>query len=222
MTRILTRYTRFGRDRNALLIPTVALACAFAFDVVGEARKLPERAVPAIVVRTYDAADTATEFQQSALLVASAILDRAGVSVRWIRCDPNAFTAECRNPLGAYELAVRLIKLRERPSKSTLPLGEANLDVVRRTGSLATVYVNRVRWFADASSVDFATVLGRAIAHEIGHLLIGTTMHPSTGLMRAVWTPKDVAGEDWVFAEGDALALGQACRLRAGLARSTW
>ena len=173
-------------------------------------------------MRTYDAADTPTEFQQSALLAASAILDRAGVSVRWIRCDPNAFTAECRNPLGAYDLAVRLIKLRERPSKSTLPLGEANVDVVRRTGSLATVYANRVRWFADASSVDFATVLGRAIAHEIGHLLIGTTMHPATGLMRGVWAPKDVAGEDWVFADGDALALRQACRLRAqGLADRT-
>jgi hypothetical protein len=49
-----------------------------------------------------------------------------------------------------------------------------------------------------------------------------TTMHPTTGLMRAVWVPKEVAGEHWVFAEGDALALRQACRLRAGLARSTW
>jgi hypothetical protein len=111
--------------------------------------------------------------------------------------------------------------LRERPSTSTLPLGEANIDVVRRTGSLATVYANRARWFADASGVDLSTVLGRAIAHEIGHLLIGTTMHPPTGLMRGVWAAKDVAGEHWVFTEREAVALRQACRLRAGLALST-
>jgi hypothetical protein len=203
-------------------VAIVALAWGLAFGVVGETRELPASAFPPIVVRIYDAAGTPTEFQQSALQVAAAILDRAGVSVRWIRCAPNAFTAACRKPLGTYELAVRLIKLRERPSTPELPLGEANVDMVRRTGSLATVYANRVRWFADASGVDFSTVLGRAIAHEIGHLVIGTPMHSTTGLMRAVWAPKDVAGEHWVFAEGDALALGQACRLRAGLARSTW
>jgi hypothetical protein len=203
-------------------IAIVALAWGLAFGVVGETRDLPASDLPAMVVRTYDAADTPTEFQQSALLVAAAILDRAGLSVRWIRCNPNAFSAACRKPLGAYELAVRLVKLRERPTTPTLPLGEANVDVVRRTGSLATVYANRVRWFADASGVDFSTVLGRAIAHEIGHLIIGTTMHPTTGLMRAVWAPKEVAGEHWLFAEADAQALRLACRLRAGLDRSTW
>jgi hypothetical protein len=175
-----------------------------------------------MVVRIYDAAGTPSEFQQSALLVAAEILERAGVSVRWIRCNPNAFSAACRKPLGAYELAVRLVKLVERPTAPTLPLGEANVDVVKRTGSLATVYANRVRWFADASDVDFSTVLARAIAHEIGHLVIGTTLHPTTGLMRAVWAPKEVAGEHWVFAEADAQALRLACRLRAGLDRSTW
>jgi hypothetical protein len=202
----------FGR---APFIAIVAVAWGLAFDVVGETQELPASVLPAIAVRTYDAADIPAEFQRSALLVATAILDRAGVSVRWIHCDPNAFTPECRRPLNTDELAVRLVKLRERRSTSTLPLGEANVDVVTRTGSLATVYANRVRWFADASGVDFSTVLGRAIAHEIGHLLIGTTMHPATGLMRGVWAAKDVADEHWLFSEREAAALRQACRLRA-------
>ena len=203
-------------------VAIVALAGGLTFGVVGETRELPASALPAMVVRIYDAAGTPSEFQQSALLVAAEILERAGVSVRWIRCNPNAFSAACRKPLGVYELAVRLVKLSERPTAPTLPLGEANVDVVKRTGSLATVYANRVRWFADASDIDFSTVLGRAIAHEIGHLVIGTTLHPTTGLMRAVWAPKEVAGEHWVFAEADAQALRLACRLRAGLDRSTW
>jgi hypothetical protein len=198
-----------------------ALVWGLASGIVGGARALPQSALPPIVVRTYDAADIPAEYQQPALLAAAAILDRAGISVRWIRCDPDGFTAECKKPLDTYELAVRLLKLRERPSKSARPLGEANVDVVRRTGSLATVYANRVRWFADASGVDFSTVLGRAIAHEIGHLLMGTTMHPATGLMRGVWAPKEVAGEHWVFADRDALALREGWRLRADLAHST-
>jgi hypothetical protein len=205
---------RFGRQRQVVHIGIVALAWGLAVGIVGEARELPTSAFPSIVVRTYDAAATPTDAQASALLVAAAILDRAGVRVQWIRCDPDVHAAECRAPLGAYEVAVRLITVRERPTPSAR-LGAANVDVVRGGGSLATVYANRVRWFAEASGVDFSTVLGRAIAHEIGHLVIGSTRHESIGLMRAVWTPNDVDGEHWLFTERDALALRQACRVRA-------
>jgi hypothetical protein len=86
-------------------VAIVALAWGLAFGVVGETRELPASAFPAIVVRIYDAAGTPTEFQQPALQVAAAILDRAGVSVRWIRCDPNRRVQEaawhvraCRAP----------------------------------------------------------------------------------------------------------------------------
>jgi hypothetical protein len=202
--------------RRLLDVAIVALAWGCVSGTVGEAEEFSPSAFPSIVVRTYDAAAIPIESQQSALLMATAILDRAGVRVSWIRCDAGKLQiAECRLPLGAYEVAVRLITLRERPLTAALPLGEANVDVIRRTGSLATVYANRVRWFAEASGVDLSTVLGRAIAHEIGHLVIGTTRHQTTGLMRAVWTPNDVAGEHWFFTEGDALALRQGCQLRS-------
>lgn len=191
------------------------LAWALTFASLG-ARELPATAFPAIVVRTYDAAAIPTESQQTAFLVATAILDRAGIRVSWIRCDAEVVQmAECKTPLGVYELAVRFITLRERSLTTSRPLGEAHVDVGKRAGILGTVYANRVRWFADASGVDFSTVLGRAMAHEIGHLVTGTTTHGTSGLMRAVWTPDDVDGEPWVFTDRDALALRQACRSRS-------
>jgi hypothetical protein len=37
--------------------------------------------------------------------------------------------------------------------------------------------------------------LGRALAHEIGHYLLGTTNHSERGLMRAQFTPEDLLQE---------------------------
>jgi hypothetical protein len=38
-----------------------------------------------------------------------------------------------------------------------------------------------------------AIILGHAMAHELGHLLLGTNSHSSDGLMRAQWNRGDLA-----------------------------
>ena len=57
---------------------------------------------------------------------------------------------------------------------------------------------------ADASP---SLVLGRAIAHELGHLLIGTPRHSSRGLMRALWSQEELRGDraaDWRFSADES------------------
>jgi hypothetical protein len=56
------------------------------------------------------------------------------------------------------------------------------------------------------------------MAHEIGHLLLGSTAHSATGLMREVWTDEELQRnrpEDWVFAEPQRNLL-RAVGVRAG------
>jgi hypothetical protein len=58
------------------------------------------------------------------------------------------------------------------------------------------------------------TLLGRTIADELGHLLLGTNAHGSHGLMRDVWSAAEVRGDrdwDWTFVPADA----ETIRLRA-------
>ena len=86
-----------------------------------------------------------------------------------------------------------------------------------RSGALATVYVDRVATLAGASAVDAPTLLGRAIAHEVGHLLLGTSAHARIGVMRAVWSPDMLRHDrpgDWLFTPHDALALRAAVHAR--------
>jgi hypothetical protein len=74
-------------------------------------------------------------------------------------------------------------------------------------GVLGTVFSDRIARFADLACERPSLLVGRAIAHEIGHLLLGTHEHSPAGLMRAVWTPADVRRhrrEDWMFTAADA------------------
>jgi len=40
--------------------------------------------------------------------------------------------------------------------------------------------------------VSRAVVLGHALAHEVGHLLLGKDSHSPNGVMRALWTEKEL------------------------------
>ena len=94
----------------------------------------------------------------------------------------------------------------------------AVVDVDAGVGSLATVYADRVRVMAQRAGVDNAELLGRAMAHEVGHLLLGTNGHAAHGLMRASWSSVDLQGYgvQWFFngKEGEAMRRGIASRFR--------
>src|SRR5439155_10444253 len=50
-------------------------------------------------------------------------------------------------------------------------------------------------------------LLGRVVAHEVGHLLLGTTAHSATGLMRARWNDEEARRDhpmDWLLSWADA------------------
>ena len=82
---------------------------------------------------------------------------------------------------------------------------------------LATVYADRVDWMAGRTGVDRHELLGRAIAHEIGHLLMASTAHGVNGLMRPVWSQSEVRrrqSRDWRFAPEEIAAIKARTRAR--------
>jgi hypothetical protein len=53
-------------------------------------------------------------------------------------------------------------------------------------GVLATIFFDRVELVAKGRPV--ASVLGNVIGHEIGHLMLGSNAHSSTGIMTPHWS----------------------------------
>ena len=72
---------------------------------------------------------------------------------------------------------------------------------------LATVYVDRVESVARGAGIDARRVLGLAIAHEVGHVLLNSNTHAPGGLMRADWSRKELQRKDaasWHFLDSEA------------------
>lgn len=174
-----------------------------------------------VVVRTYEST-TLPGDRAAALAVAAAILEGAGLDVKWVACDSVLVRRDvhepCVTPLAANELAIRFVRL--PPSQGQMDpiaLGYSLVDTRLRAGALATVYVDRVAALAATCHLDVRTLLGRAIAHEVGHLLLGTADHAPDGLMRAAWSQHALRHErpgDWVFTPRDAQAMREAVHVR--------
>ena len=82
---------------------------------------------------------------------------------------------------------------------------------------LSTVYVDRVESVARASGIEARRLLGLAIAHEIGHVLLNSNSHATAGLMRADWSRDELRRSDagaWRFLEGEAAHLRTAAAQR--------
>jgi hypothetical protein len=175
-----------------------------------------------VTVRTYDSSSLPPEARQAAIAAATGILALAGVTAVWLECDAvfvRSAGDSCLAPLGRTEVSVRFVRVPPRPGHvGVLPLGYSLVDTKARTGALATVYVDRIAGLAANCDIDFGTLLGRAVAHEIGHLLLGTPEHADRGLMQALWSRESIRGSadaQWLFNAREGRGMRDALRTRA-------
>jgi hypothetical protein len=171
-------------------------------------------------IRLYDAGGGTLEMRSAAIRTAAAILDEAGVVATWHDCTTDGRRPACRNSRRTGNLIVRILPAftvgasnrgtalasRTNDADPDVRLGVAIVDPKTRAGELATLFHEQVLAVAQRAGIDSSELLGRALAHEIGHLLLGAPGHSSTGLMRAVWTDAELTGnrrDDWRFAPSD-------------------
>ena len=124
---------------------------------------------------------------------------------------------------GLDELVVRLTySAPTAEDGNRRPFGSSLIDARTSTGTLSTVYVNRVDWLASTGKAVRADVLGRAIAHELGHQILGSNDHSPRGLMRETWTAEELTrnrAEDWQFSNAQRAALHARWASWGGLTR---
>ena len=176
-----------------------------------------------VVVRVYDANGAIAGTNRQALDYARKTLESASIDVIWRMCDA---TRACDAPMTTGELAIRIVRSPgPRRYQGLLPLGDAMLDTHTGGGVLATIYIDRVEWLAHEAGADSRTLLGRAIAHELGHLLLATTTHGPVGLMRAFWSQDEVRRgqpRDWNFAPGELATIRHHAEALQRDARLAW
>jgi hypothetical protein len=130
---------------------------------------------------------------------ATRILAQAGVVASWVDC-PTSHSEWDRYPLcqsawQANDLAVRFLPetMANFPTNTKDWLGFA-LDCAAPSCAASVIY-DRVRSLAGGATAPTPILLGRVVAHEIGHLLLGADSHSRTGIMSAGWSDRELSWE---------------------------
>ena len=152
-----------------------------------------------LTIETYDLAHVGLKNLAQAEQLATRIFATAGVDTRWATGSPldtahlaSDFSAVSQNQCAAtLQLAtVRVQLLLHAPNGfSSQALGYA-LPCSER-GMQVTLYVDRMETVSCSTLAAFHRVLGYALAHEIGHVLLRSSEHEKSGLMKALWTKND-------------------------------
>ncbi len=160
----------------------------------------------ALTVRLYNTAGSPASELTAARRAAASILLDTGLTVTIRHCGrtgiPAAPVDTCDTRLTPTEVVVRIIDA--PPITTTLhadAYGVAYVVDETDRGWLATVFADRIERAATRTGIDPGTLLGRVMAHEVGHLLLGIGYHAAAGVMRAEWPDALIsgAGGDWRF-----------------------
>ena len=171
-----------------------------------------------LTVRVYDYAQLPAEERHELAANAQRILRQAGVEVEFVECyraGVETGLPACSGCLHPAEFMLRIFT-----AKSTANGKQpAFAAMTPEGGAIMTLYINPMECGGGGGALGYGTRLGHAVAHEIGHLLLGPNSHSSGGIMRSVWRKT----EDESMAKRSLLFdSGQASRLRATLiARSS-
>jgi hypothetical protein len=164
-----------------------------------------------IIIRSYNNFGVPATDLAAARRDAGAVLQQAGVNVAWVDCwaggeKPAAVSARCEEPVGG-DIVLRLQKTSGVDRSRYVSMGFSLVGNGDTLPFLATVYVDRVESVARGAGIDARRVLGLAIAHEVGHVLLNSNSHAPGGLMRADWSRKELRRRDsasWHFLDSEA------------------
>ena len=173
-------------DRHAM---KTLLALVFASGLLNASQ---------ISVRVYDLAGIAPAALERAINEASRIFAQAGVEVRWKAGDPHAQEAHETDqsaPSAFRDRHVRdylVLRIGRGLAVHVPPTALGMSYPHAQFGVSATVFEERIEDLCTTPGVDFAVLLGYAIAHELGHVVLALDDHSSVGIMRARLAPTDL------------------------------
>jgi hypothetical protein len=163
----------------------VAIFC-FPFPATGFAGNADLS--PTVTVLVYNNAQAPVATLTQAELEAARILGDAGVRAVWLDCLDRDSAADlkelCHRAREPIDVVLRLLP---GPTPNGFP---DTLFGITFLPTLASVYYEYAVRLA-TSDKEVPTILGCAIAHEVGHLLLGRNSHSGGGIMHGEWGPKE-------------------------------
>lgn len=161
-------------------------------------------------VLVYDQAGVPDTTMEKGLAEAQYLLQKAGVQLRMVHC---AREPDCVRPTGRTDVVLVF----RSSAPDMLPgsaLGHTVVAPDRIETTYAFIYAIPVAQLAAETQAAAWLVLGAAVAHELGHVILGPR-HSGRGLMRGVWHREDI---DLLRRRGLCFDTDEAAGLRAAVA----
>jgi hypothetical protein len=153
-------------------------------------------APPVLTVRMQAVAPVSPKVLDLAAAEAAQALRYLPVRLQWLNCSTLPHSVVCDAPNRPIYIGIRLLPSAIPPA-SRSALGMAMWS---EEGGSAAVFYDRAL-SVRRPGLFLAQILGRAMAHEIVHLLLGTTDHFESGLMKSEWTAEDLRFDRGTFLE---------------------
>lgn len=175
---------RFHLQRAATRLPLVLLWTSALFATAGPREKLN---LDVIVI---NAARVPMTVLRRGELETERIFLAAGIEVKWTDCSPGAGQkTTCRNTASSQTLVLQIVASGKTQTDSVY--GEAFLGENGR-GKYCDIFFQRIEQATQVSVLNPSRLLGTVMAHELGHLLLGSQTHSYWGVMKPLWTGENL------------------------------
>jgi hypothetical protein len=149
---------------------------------------------PVVTMMVYDYAGVPARVMANAKAFAARSYGAAGVELRWVECPTLQNNSDsfrrCEEARMDHALSLKIITEPMALAMGSNGFTEDTLGIA--LVSSAWVKYERVQEIARVWAVPVYLVLGRTIAHEVGHLLPGESSNSTIGLMQRNFAVKDL------------------------------
>ncbi len=179
--------------------PNIALL--FCLPFIAQAQE-PIQDSLRLEVQLHNYAAAADHEIEDAFQIARRVFASAGIEIEWIDCTAalvgEPAPAPCLEKMRPTSLVVQLPTKRmvKRVPVGQGVFGYAVLGGPQMFAIRASLFYDRIVSYSTANGSSQGALFGMALAHEIGHLLLGRGSHSERGLMSCPWSKEDIRDAD--------------------------
>ena len=143
-----------------------------------------------ITVRVNNSVQTPAFFLPQAESEAGRIFALSGIRIRWLACAPGLGTEDpCQRVPGESEFVVHIVRTGQTSLDSVFGVAFVGQD---GDGKYCDIFFDRIQETDRMTGTGLRRLIAAVIAHELGHLLLGSHSHSFFGIMMPHWNQEEL------------------------------